>query len=187
MVDENARSIPFTWDGLEDFVLKDYFEYLIELLDKEMGTMRLLLSALEAEQKALVENDIQGLDESVETQKALAQRASTQEKARVKIIQQMASILREDYKTLTLRRLIDLADPPLSERLATQRETLLTLQEDLRQTNRQNSVLIKQSMKYVDKTLLILTGGSPMGNRYVKTGKADSKSASLQGVVNQVV
>lgn len=168
--------------------MNDYFTYLIELLDKELATFRLMLTTLEAEQKALIENDIQGLDEAVETQKALAQRADTQEKARVKIIRQMASMMQEDPKTLTLRRLIDLADAAFAERLAAQREELLDLQEKLRNTNRRNSVLIKQSMKYVDKTLRILTGGSPMGNRYARSGKADASTANaLQGVVNQVV
>lgn len=168
--------------------MNDYFTYLIELLDKELATFRLMLSTLEAEQKALIENDIQGLDEAVETQKALAQRADTQEKARVKIIRQMAPMMQEDPKTLTLRRLIDLADVAFAERLLAQREELLDLQEKLRNTNRRNSVLIKQSMKYVDKTLRILTGGSPMGNRYARSGKADASTAnSLQGVVNQVV
>jgi flagellar biosynthesis/type III secretory pathway chaperone len=95
-------------------------------------------------------------------------------------------MLQEDPKTLTLRRLIELADASFAERLSAQREELLNYQDRLRQTNRQNSVLIKQSMKYVDKSLLILTGGSPMGNRYGKSGKADASQASLQGVVNQV-
>jgi flagellar biosynthesis/type III secretory pathway chaperone len=166
--------------------MNDYFTYLIELLDKEMATFRLMLAALEAEQKALIDNDVTGLGETVETQKALVQRAATQEQARVKIIQQMAPMLQEDPKTLTLRRLIELADASFAERLSAQREELLNYQDRLRQTNRQNSVLIKQSMKYVDKSLLILTGGSPMGNRYGKSGKADASQASLQGVVNQV-
>lgn len=167
--------------------MNDYYTYLIELLDKEMGTFRLMLSALEAEQTALIANDVNGLDEAVETQKALVQRAATQEQARVKIIRQMAPMLQEDPNTLTLRRLIDLADASFSERMAVQREALIALQEQLRKTNRQNAVLLKQSMKYVDKSLLILTGGTPMGNRYVKSGRADASSASLQGVVNQVV
>lgn len=167
--------------------MNDYYTYIIELLEKEMATMRLTLASLEAEQRALVDNDIQGLDEAVETQKALTQRAATQDAARVKILQQMAPMLQEDPKTLTLRRLIDLADAPFSERLLTLREEMIALQDELRKVNRQNSVLIKQSMKYVDKSLHILTGGSPMGNRYAKSGKSDASSASLQGIVNQVV
>ena len=167
--------------------MNDYYTYLIELLDKEMATLRLMQTSLEAEQKALLNNDIQGLDEAVETQRALTQRAATQEKARIKILYQMAPMLQENPKTLTLRRLIELADPPFAERMAKQREAMIALQEQLRKMNRQNSVLIKQSMKYVDKTLQILTGGSPMGNCYAKSGKADASKASLQGVMNQVV
>ena len=167
--------------------MNDYYTYIIELLEKEIATMRLTLASLEAEQKALIENDIQGLDEAVETQKALTQRAATQDAARVKMIRQMASMLQEDPKTLTLRRLIDLADAPFSERLLALREEMIGLQDELRTVNRHNSVLIKQSMKYVDKSLHILTGGSPMGNRYAKSGKADATTASRQGIVNQVI
>ena len=167
--------------------MNDYYTYLIELLDKEMATLRLMQTSLEAEQKALIENDIQGLNEAVETQRALTQRAATQEKARIKILYQMAPMLQENPKTLTLRRLIELANAPFAERMSKQREAMIALQEQLRQINRQNSVLIKQSMKYVDKSLQILTGGSPMGNRYARSGKADASKASLQGVMNQVV
>jgi flagellar biosynthesis/type III secretory pathway chaperone len=166
--------------------LSEYFKYLTELLDKELATFRLMLAALDSEQRALIDNDIQGLDEAVATQKALVQRASTQELARVKIIRQMAPMMHEDPKTLTLRRLIDLAEESFAGRLTAQREELVILQDQLRKNNRQNAVLIKQSMKYVDKTLLILMGGSSNGSRYVRTGKADTSKSNLKGVVNQV-
>ena len=167
--------------------MHDHIEYLIDLLEKETATFRLLLASLEAEQKALVENDTQGLEEAVETQKALTQRAATQEHDRVNIVRQIAALMDEDPQSLSVVRLIDLLDDPFSERLRTLRETLLDLQGDLRLINRQNSLLLKQSMKYVDKTLEALTGASATGNLYERTGKADAPASSMQGVVNQVV
>jgi flagellar biosynthesis/type III secretory pathway chaperone len=150
----------------------------------------LLLASLEAEQSALVKNDIVSLGEAVETQKALTRRAGLQERDRVKIVRQIAGLLQEDANRLTLKRLIDLIDPPLSLRLRDQREELLGLQDHLRKANRQNSLLIKQSMKYVDKCLQIISGCGPNGNIYARSGKSEKARTNtpvLLGMVNQVV
>ena len=164
-----------------------HIEYLIVLLEKETATFRLLLASLEAERQALVENDTQALEETVETQKALTQRSVNQEHDRINIVRQIAVMIGEDLATLNLVRLIELLDAPFAERLRDQREVLLSLQEDLRKTNRQNSLLLKQSMKYVDKTLQVLAGASAVGNLYERSGRAETSTSSMQGIVNQVV
>ena len=167
--------------------MNDYITYLSALLEKEIATFRLLLESLEAEQQALVQHDINTLEEVVETQKALTLRAADQEKDRIRIIRQMASILQESSETLTLGRVIELVDAPQAEQLQELREELLALQENLRKANRHNSLLLRQSMKYVDKSLQILTGSGPSGNVYGRPGKAPQSTPALQGVVNQIV
>ena len=167
--------------------MNDHIEYLIELLEKETATFRLLLASLEAEQQALVQNDTQGLEETVETQKALTQRAATQERDRVNIVRQIAAMVGEGSQVLTIVRLIDLLDAPFADRLRNQRETLVSLQDNLRQTNRQNSLLLKQSMRYVDKTLQVIAGATASGNLYGGSGKTESPASAMHGVVNQVV
>lgn len=170
--------------------MQDHITHLIGLLDKEIATFRLLTTSLETEQRALVQHDTTALGETVETQKALTRRAEFQERERVKLVGQIAPFFRENPTELTLKRLIDLLDGPLSERLRAQREELLTLQDALRRINRQNALLLRQSMKYVDKSLQILSGAGPSGNIYERSGKSEKARKGitvLRGVVNQVV
>ena len=167
--------------------MNDHIIYLGALLEKEIATFHLLLASLEAEKQALVQHDITTLDDLVETQKVLTLRAAAQEKDRMKIIRQMASFFFEDPETLTLRRLIELVDAPFAEPLQVLREELLDLQEHLCKANRHNALLLRQSMKYVDKSLQILTGAGPSGNVYGRPGKTPQNAPVLQGVVNQVV
>ena len=58
------------------------------------------------------------------------------------------------------------------------------MHEKIQTTNKQNSLLIKQSMKYLDKSLQILTGDGSETGVYAQTGKV---SKSGRTVLNQVV
>ena len=165
-----------------------YITYLSDLLDKEIASFRAMVSSLEMARQALVQNDVVALGQAVEAQKEQARCIAQQERDRTRIAQQMATAIGEDPKTLTLQRLIDLVDAPLTEPLRARRETLLVLQEDVNRLNRQNSLLLKQSMKYVDKSLRILSGAAPGGNTYERSGKAETRNTSaLPGIVNQVI
>ena len=64
------------------------------------------------------------------------------------------------------------------------RETLIAMHEKIQTANRQNSLLIKQSMKYVDKSLRILTGDGPETGVYAQSGKVSKTSRT---VLNRVV
>ena len=64
------------------------------------------------------------------------------------------------------------------------RGALIDLQIKIQKVNRQNTLLIKQSMKYVDKSLQILAGDGPETGVYAQSGKV---SKSGRTVLNEVV
>ena len=67
------------------------------------------------------------------------------------------------------------------------RAELIDLQKKIQKVNRQNTLLIKQSMKYVDKTLQILSGSGNSGGVYEQSGKVENTPSPLTGIVDQVI
>ena len=160
---------------------------LIEVIQLEVATFQRLLETLEREQQALIHHEVETLKAVVEVQHRLMEEAAALEKARDRIVDRLSASLQEDRASLTLKRLVERVQGPHSERLREMRETLIALQEKIQKANRHNALLIKQSMKYVDKSMQILTGGSSCGGVYVQSGKVENPSPSLQTMLNQVV
>ena len=161
---------------------------LIEIVQSEVCTFQRLLDNMEREQRALIKNDVDGLDSMVAEQQNLTAEAGRLEAERTALVTLLSAALGEEPDTVTLRRLVEQVQGPESERLGEMRETLIDLQEKIRRTNRHNLLLIKQSMKYADRTLQILTGGDGSEGLYAQTGKVENASSvSNQGLMNQVV
>ena len=160
---------------------------LIEIVQEEVCTFQRLLDNMEREQRALVSNDVETLDSMVAEQQNLTTQAGRLEAERTKVVNLLSTVLGEEPDSVTLKRLVEQAQGPHSERLSEMRETLIDLQEKIRRTNRHNLLLIKQSMKYVDKTLQILTGGDGSEGLYAQSGKVENASSTNQGLMNQVV
>ncbi|MCZ6634537.1 MAG: flagellar export chaperone FlgN, partial [bacterium] len=103
-------------------------------------------------------------------------------------VHQQAEILQESPDELSLLRLSEGGQEQVASKLQGFRETLVELQGQIRKANRENTLLIKQSLKYVDKSLQILGGSGPAAGVYESSGRVENPtSSSLSGVVNQVV
>ncbi len=161
------------------------FLELVEIIQLEVGAFEALLKTLTQEQVALVKQNVHAIEEAVTTQQTLVERARALETARIQVIERLAGPTDTSPESVTLRQLIDRIEDPQAQKLRELREQLLTLQEDIRRVNQHNSALVKQSMKYVDKTLNILTGEGPATGVYGQSGKVASKSTS-RAVVNHV-
>ena len=160
---------------------------LVDVVQKEVGALQRLLEFLEQVQQVLVQHDVERLGELVIEQQALVDETARLERQRAEVVDQLAPSLQDEAKSLTLKKLIDRLQGPHSDRLSEMRQTLIELHDRIQKANRNNGLLIKQSMKYVDKSLQILTGGANGGGVYVRSGKLEGRSSDLQGVVNRVV
>jgi len=158
---------------------------LVEIIQLEVGAFEALLETLTREQVGLVTQDIGVVEEAVATQQTLVERARALEAARVKVVERLSEGQEIDPEAVTLRALIERVADPEAQQLREMREQLLALQEDIRRVNQHNSALVKQSMKYVDKSLQILTGSGPSTGVYGQSGKVDAKSVP-RTVMNQV-
>lgn len=160
---------------------------LTEILWKEVRVFERLLETLAAEQEALVRQEVEAVETIVAEQKMLTETTGHLEKARIRVVARLAGAVGEDPAALTLKRLMERVAAPQAEQLAQVREALLEVQEKVRGTNRQNALLIKQSLKYVDKSLQILAGGEGPAGTYRPSGKIETRPSAQRTVMNQVV
>ena len=158
---------------------------LVEIVRKEIETFEALLDSMAQEQKGLVTQDMATIEKAVADQRELAANAGALERARIRLVKEISAELGETASDLTLKRLIDRIQGPHSQQLGEMRDTLIGMHERIQTANRQNALLIKQSMKYVDKTLHILTGDGPETGVYAQSGKVSKSNGRT--VLNQVV
>ncbi len=160
---------------------------LTDVIRHEVSTFEALLDALSAQQEALVTHDLTAIEASVSRQREAAERAGQLEAVRTALVKKISRAMAEDPASLTLRRLIARLEGPEADRLREMRESLVGLHEKIQRANRHNALLIRQSMRYVDRSLEALTGSGPSTGVYGKSGTVGARNAGVKAVLNKVV
>ncbi len=138
-------------------------ELIVELtavINDEVRAFHRLLEALREEQRAIVEDDIEAIEACVAIQGEVAVAAHQLEGRRVRVVQQLAEQLDIDADNISLSRLVEALEDPRAEELTQMREKLLELNGKIRTTSANNAFLIRQSLRYTERCLDILTGQS---------------------------
>lgn len=131
---------------------------LIEVINKEILCLEKFLALLSEEQKFLVEDEVDSLRKSIEEQEKTIGDARKLEDARIKLTDSLAEKLKIDKGEVKLSKLIELVEESYSTKLRELQSTLSTLYAKLERQRKKNEFLIKQSMKYVDKSMKIFLG-----------------------------
>ena len=156
---------------------------LIETINAEIRLFHELLKLLKQEQAAIVEDDLESLDASVAQQHHIAAEAQLLEAERIHVVEELSNWLNMEQGNRTLSRLIGVLESEQSEELAHMRKTLLDLNEKIRATNENNAFLVRQSMRYTERCLDILSGQPAGQNVYGQFGKA--RKSNLRSVLNR--
>jgi len=143
----------------------------VEIMNQEVGCFTKLLDLLMGEQKSLIDNDIDSLQTVLQEQDNLLAQISGLEKKRLEVSTAISQKLKVEKGELTIGRLTRLVKGCQGVELEKLGNTLLELQRRIETANRNNKLLIKQSMRYVDRCLNILTGEAESSKTYAKTGR----------------
>ena len=165
---------------MNDPVLKE----LIDVINEEVRTFHRLLTSLQEEQQVIIEDDLEGIEEIVAEQRQLAAHAHQIEARRVQLVNELALLLDLQSDNVSLSRLVEVLEGPHSEELANMRGQLLELNSQIRATSENNAFLIRQSLRYTDRCLDILTGQQVERRVYGQFGKA-KRSAGERSLLNQ--
>ena len=165
---------------MNDSVLKE----LIDVINEEVRTFQRLLTSLQEEQQVIIEDDLEGIEKIVAEQRQLAAHANQIEARRVELVNELALRLDLQSDNVSLSRLVEVLEGPHSEELANMRGQLLELNSQIRATSENNAFLIRQSLRYTDRCLDILTGQQVERRVYGQFGKA-KRSTGERSLLNQ--
>ena len=157
-----------------------------EVINGEVRIFNELLETLQHEQAALVADDLEAI-ETAATKKQVAVMAGRElEARRTVVVSELSGALNVSPQKADLACLIDALDGgEEGEELARMREVMLELNGKIRDTNENNAFLIRQSMRYTDRCLDILTGQSGQRRMYGKFGKNKKGEGTPRSVVNR--
>ncbi len=160
---------------------------LIELVNEEIRVFNTLFDLLEQEQAAIVADDVEAIEASSAAKAEVAEEARQMEERRLSLLQQLSGSLNMAPGQADLARLIEVVEKHHGEELARMRQVLLELNRKIRETNENNSFLIRQSMRHTERCLDILVGHPGDRGLYGKFGKSRKRGTSPMSVLNRTV
>lgn len=150
--------------------MQSFVSELIRILQEEVGSLHKLLELVDEEQETLVRNDAEGLASNVARQEALLGEAEALERRRLEVTEALSRHLRVAPEELTISRLMDLVEEAHSAEIRKLQHTLLDAYQKIEEANRDNELLIRQSMEYITRTLDVLTAYPTRERTYERSG-----------------
>lgn len=148
---------------------------IVDILTREVELLRKLHSALVDEQSFLVQGDVQGIRDRVEGQIEVIKRLAALEDERKAAFKSICPGRPAD-SDIKFETILDLSEGAHADRLRALRTSMAEVLKSLGEVNRQNDVLIRQSLAYVKRMLRALAGEN--ANTEMYTSKGSIKSAT---------
>ena len=158
---------------------------LAHVINEEVRTFHSLLDVLHSEQRAIVEDDIEEIERCVEAQREVAVVAHELEGKRMRVVERISEQSDMGDGNVSLGRLVQALEGPRAAELAQMREKLLELNGKIRAVSANNAFLIRQSLRYTERCLDIITGQSAAQRGvYGQFGKV-RRDSSARSFLNQ--
>jgi hypothetical protein len=134
---------------------------LIELIHKEVSSLENFLKLLAEEERCLINNRFDLLEESIRKQEQAITQAKQLEEIRKEITSWLSKDLKIEHEQPTLSKLIQLLDSSYSSKLNELQKTLLDLHRKVETQRKRNEELIKKSIGCRDHDIKFLIDVSP--------------------------
>ncbi len=178
---------PLNADEDEQMTTPQASRRLVEVINEEVRVFHELLDCLHCEQQAIVDDDIDAMTATTARKAEYVILAQRLEVERLRLVRMLSEQLEVDAEQADLQKLIAVIDSRHSEDLARMRQVLLDLNGKIRRTNENNAFLIRQSKRYTDRCLDILTGDPSDIGMYGKFGKTVKRTQNPKSVLNRTV
>ena len=178
---------PLNADEDEQMTTPQASRRLVEEINEEVRVFHELLDCLHCEQQAIVDDDIDAMTATTARKTEYVILAQRLEVERLRLVRMLSEQLEVDAEQADLQKLIAVIDSRHSEDLARMRQVLLDLNGKIRRTNENNAFLIRQSKRYTDRCLDILTGDPSDRGMYGKFGKTVKRTQTPKSVLNRTV
>lgn len=146
-------------------------EDLISVLEEETGCYKLLLDMADNKKDVIIKGDLPSLQEMTKQEQELAGLLLRLEKKREEVITDVCLVTNKDPKEMTVSKLVGMLAGQASEQERLQRavEALTEVVAPLSEANKRNSMLLEQSLEFVDFTMnAIQSSRQPVNNNAYK-------------------
>ncbi|MDW7673261.1 MAG: flagellar protein FlgN, partial [Bacillota bacterium] len=151
----------------------DALNNMVGVLREEVEIYRDLMMLVEKTNQALVKHNLEELNKMLDSQQLLLVQAGKFEERRQQHQQELAASLGMPAKELTLTKLIEQVPKEKAEQLKVLQNDLVAFVDKINATNKQNEELIKDSLKYIDYTMQLFTGGEDSKTYHKKPGNTE--------------
>lgn len=149
---------------------KNLADNLMTALRYEYRTYLEILKIAESKTDFLVKNDAEAIVTISEQERRMAEQTVKLNQVREQILKTLADRLDQDYKTLTVAKLIKILKEPYKKQLSKIHTEMSDLFARLSARNEINKRLIENAIKYLDFNIQLLMGPDPVVSTYGKSG-----------------
>lgn len=151
---------------------------LIQVLEREASLIETFLELLEQQQKALVQNDLEGLNRVTDRQRKMVAESTELSRRREKLIGLISEVYDEE-NDINISKLITLVSSGRADELSRIKDNILELNDKVVRVRNQNEMLIEQSRENIRMTMELLGKIKSPQYNYKKEGQAGGADASL--------
>lgn len=154
-------------------------DVLIEIIGKEAALFESFLELLEKQQRMLVENNLDGLNEITAEQHERLTESQMLNSQRIEIVEQIKKDKNIDGD-LNITRLLTLIDRQQADRLEQLQNVILELNDKILETRNQNAILLNRSREYISKTMEMLARiHAPKSPTYGQSGESYKQNSTV--------
>lgn len=130
---------------------------LIDILEKQRELYKKLLEIAKAKQPVLVKGNLAKLEEFIKQEEQIVVQVGKLEEQRSRVHQALANHFHFPEPEITLSEIAAKVSAELSNKLSQVGDGLKDILNELKDVNNLNSVLIKQSLDYIEFTVNLIT------------------------------
>ena len=152
---------------------------LIDIIGKEAVLFESFLELLEKQQRMLVENNLDGLNQVTAEQHERLTESQMLNCRRMDVVEQIKKDKHIDGD-LNITRLLTLIDQQQADRLEQLQDVILSLNDKITETRNQNAILLNRSREYISKTMDMLSKiNAPKSPTYGQSGESEHQQSAL--------
>ncbi len=149
-----------------------------DIMENIIDLLKALYVILTEQQDALVKGDVEKITQKANDQIEIIRKISEIERRRKSLLR---SISAESGRTsdIEFTELLEIAGEAYRARLENISSAMKEVLQALGRVNRQNSMLIRQSLSYIDRTLKMIAGEDGLSKVYTESGAVKSQTGRL--------
>lgn len=144
---------------------------LIAILNREIELHKALFSCVQQDRQLLIDLRVDDLFENIKRKETLSVKIKMLEESRVALVEQLSTHYEIPHQPPTLSDLVSVVEEPHRSALNTARSTLRALMKSIQEVNQGNTLIVKDSIFYCNRSLDFLNHACSENPTYLHSGR----------------